>query len=192
MYVYEERKQPSLRNLFLMVLTILLIIVYGMISLSTEDALWFWPFFREQPAQIVVHCYGEEIEVGSTSGAFAGMATAVNEMLSGSKRWDPVTMSEETYADYKSHPQMLSVELRYRPAVRVHSFYKYYKNLDTLVVPVDGRHAQWNTVFGRLGNESLAGALMVDDKTSLVESVANSGLCTPKNLSSLKEESAQQ
>lgn len=192
MYVYEERKQPSLRNLFLMVLIILLTIVYGMISLNTEDPFWFWPFFREQPAQIFVNCYGEEIEVGSTSGAFAGMATAVNEMLSGSKRWDPVTMSEETYTDYKSHPQMLSVELHYQPAVRVHSFYKYYKNLDTLVVPVDGRHAQWNTVFGRLGDESLAGALMVEDKEALVESVVSSGLCTPKNLSTLPGEDVLQ
>jgi hypothetical protein len=192
MYMYEERKQPSLRNLFLMIGIIVLFVVYGMISLSTEDPLWFWPVFREQPAQIVVNCYGETIEVGSSSGAFAGVTSAVNEMLSGSKRWDPVTMSAETYADYQSHPQMLAVEIHYRPAVRVHSFYKYYKNLDTLVVPVDGRHAQWNTVFGRLGDVSLAGALMVADKAALVESVASSGLCTPKNMSTLPGTGSQQ
>lgn len=192
MYMYEERKQPSLRNLFFSVLVIILIIVYAMISLSTEDAMWFWPFFKAQPVQIFVNCYGETLEVGSTSGAFAGVTAAVNEMLSGSKRWDPITMSDATYADYQTDPKMMAVEIHYQPAVTVHSFYKYYKNLDTLVVPVDGRHAQWNPVFGRLRDKTLAGALMVETKEDLVQTVAANGVCTPKNVGTLPAAGAQQ
>lgn len=179
----EERKQPSLLNLFLTVVIGIVVIGYGMIALSTEDPLWFWPYFKAQPAEIYVHCYGETQAVAPTENAFAAVTAAVNEMLSGRKRWDPLTMSEATYSEYLGHPAAFTVELRYQPAARVHSFYRYYKSVDTLIIPVDARHARWNAAFGRLGDNSLSGALMLESKEALVESLADSGVCVSRDVS---------
>lgn len=188
----QERKQPSLLNLLLTVVIAVLVIGFAMISLTTEDVLWFWPFFEEQPAEIYVHCYGETQAVAPGAATFASLTSAVNEMLSGSKRWDPLTMSDNTYAEYLDHPNALTVELRYQPAARVHSFYRYYKNVDTLIIPVDARHSRWNAAFGRLGDNTLSGALMLESKEPLLNSLVESGLCASRDLSVLPGASSQQ
>jgi hypothetical protein len=183
----DERRQPSLLNLLLTVVIAVLVIGYGMIALSTEDALWFWPYFEAEPAEIYIHCYGETQVVSPSDNAFAALTAAVNDMLSGRKRWDPLTMSELTYTEYTGHSNAFTVELRYQPAARVHSFYRYYKNLDTLIIPVDARHARWNATFGRLGEETLAGSLMVESKTALMDSLAASGMCPVRDVSTLPQ-----
>jgi hypothetical protein len=177
MYTYNERKQPSLLNLLFTVAVILVFAAYGMIALSTEDPLWFWPVFDAQPVEIVVHCYGEPVSVSSTDAAFHPLAGAVNEMLSAEKRWDPLTLSDTTYTDYMNHPGMSVIEFRYQPAVRVHSIYKYFSNVDTLLIPIEGRHAQWNAIFGRFRDQNVSGSLMVESKESLIETLQANNIC---------------
>lgn len=192
MYMQEQRKQPSLINLGLTVLLVVIGVGYAIIAMNTEDPLWFLSSFNAEPAEMYVYCYGEPLVVDAGHNSYQQISTAVNQMLSGSKRWDPLTMSDTTYADYQNSSQMLTIELRYQPAARVHSFYKFYKKIDSIVVPLDGRHAKWNAVFGRLGDQNLSGALMVEDKDPVIRSVAESGLCTIRNLSSQPELNSQQ
>lgn len=150
--------------------------VYFVISLNTRDMLWFWPTFDEVPRKIGVYCYGNEVEVPPGAG-FEAITQAVNEALSGSKRWDQMTMSDETYQDYQQSPQMMTLKLVYDPAVRIHSFYSFYKNVNQLLIPLDGRHANTNAVFGRVGEYTEAGSLHVKSTDAILEAVESYGIC---------------
>ncbi len=162
----------------MLVVTVVLValLAYLVISLNTRDPLWFWPTFEETPRQMVVHCYGSDVVV-QPGPEFEAVNTAVNEVLSGSKRWDQLTMSDESYADYLVSPVMMTLDLTYNPAVRIHSFYSFYKKITQLIIPLDGRHASSNTVFGRLGDYNLAGSLHFESMAPILAAVESSGIC---------------
>ena len=152
-------------------------IVFAIISMNTGDILWFWPVFNENPQQVIVHCYGEDVTVESWASAYGPVNLAVNESLSGTKRWDSLSMSDATYSDYQINATMMVLELVYDPPARIHSFYKFFKNLDRLIIPLDGRHASSNSVFGRLREQTLAGSLHVETTELIVTALEDQGLC---------------
>jgi hypothetical protein len=173
-----EPKSSSPKVFEMVIVTTILVaaFAYFAISLNTKDLLWFWPTFEELPRQMIVHCYGTDIEVKS-SDAFEAVNGAVNESLSGSKRWDQLTMSEATYQEYQDSPNMMTLELMYDPVVRIHSFYAFYKNIRQLIIPLDGRHASSNAIFGRLGDFILSGSFHVNSITPILEAVQENGIC---------------
>ncbi len=178
MYQYEEEKtQPSLLNLGVIALVFIILAVYSMISLSTGDLLWFWPYFSEEPAQVVVHCYGDSIVLEEDSPGFSDLVAAVNNIMSGRKRWDPLSLSDETYEDYLNHATMLTVEVVYNSTVRVHSMYKYFSNIERLIIPLDARHSQMNAVFGRTNDQPAGGSLHLTSNAPLLEEVNAQGIC---------------
>ena len=177
----SRSQNPSLLNLFLTAAVIIVVLGYGIMALNTGDLLWFSSRFNAQPTGIVVHCYGQDLILEPGSGHFQAITTMVNETLSGPKRWDPLTMSDETYQDYLTSPDMVTVELTYPNPVRIHSMYKYFSNVDTLVIPLEGRHAQTNAVFGRNRGMTTAGSLHVDSWEPLLAYLQGQGLCTRPN-----------
>ena len=86
-------------------------------------------------------------------------------------------MSEVTYQDYQNSPQMMTLELFYVSPLRVHSPYKFFSNVDAIIIPLEGRHALTMAVFGRRGNLPAAGSFHVDTTAPLVEYLAEQGLC---------------
>lgn len=173
-----EPKQATPKVLEMAVVTIILVAAFAFfaIALNTQDVLWFWPTYDELPRQMIVHCYGSDIEV-EPSSAFEAVNLAVNEALSGRKRWDPLTMSDETYQDYQDSPTMMVLELVYDPSVRIHSFYSFYKHIKQMIIPLDGRHASTNAIFGRLGDYSLSGSFHVNSIAPILEAVQENGIC---------------
>ena len=176
--MYEQPNQPSLLNLFGTVMVFLIITAYGFVALNTEDAMWFWPKFEEVPQAITVYCYGQSLSIEPTSSDFTGVTQLVNNSLSGRKNWDSLSMSDETYTYYQSHPEALVVELEYTRPVRIHSIYKYFSNVRTLVIPLDGRHSQTNAVFGRNGENITAGSLHVHETNKIMDFLNTQGVCT--------------
>lgn len=174
-----EQNQPSLMNLFGTVLIFMVAAAYGFISLSTEDALWFMPTFSEQAAEISVFCRGEEILLETGSPHLAALNEQINTALSGSKNWDSLTMSDDTYEYYRTSDAVIVLEYRYAQPVRVHSIYSYFSDFNTLVVPLDGRHSKTNAVFARVGDTSTAGALHLRTRAPMLDYLAENGLCTP-------------
>jgi hypothetical protein len=69
------------------------------------------------------------------------------------------------------------LDLVYDPVVRIHSFYSFYKNINQLIVPLDGRHASTNAVFGRRGEFSLSGSFHFDSIAPILEAVKANGIC---------------
>jgi hypothetical protein len=152
-------------------------LIYLIIALNTGDLLWASPVFNAEPEAIVVHCFGEDVPLEPGTEDFVAVTGLVNEGLSGRKRWDSLSLSEETYQDYQSHPQMMVVELSYSSALRIHSPYKYFSRVDSIIIPLAGRHAQTKAVFGRWGDEPAAGSFHLETTAPLVEYLASQGLC---------------
>lgn len=178
------RKQPSILSLILIVIVAVAIIVYLMISFATDDFLWFSTAFRETPNAIVLHCYGETSEIDPGSFQYLKLKEIMNDSMSGSKRWDPLTMSVATYQEYKTNPDMIVVEYFYPEPIRVHSSYKFYSSVDNLVVPLVGRHAQTNAVFGQANGIPTGGSLHIESTEEFKTFMTNMELCPVRGLSS--------
>jgi hypothetical protein len=153
------------------------IVYYLIVALNTGDPLWLRSDFNGQPIQFVIHCYGQDVVLGPASPAYASLNQAINQALSGPKRWDTLTLSDTTYQDYLSSPEMMVLAVDYSPPVRVHSAVKYFANVETMLIPLDGRHAQYNVVFGRNRGLPTAGSMYVESTSQITEIIAGQGLC---------------
>jgi hypothetical protein len=152
-------------------------LIYLIIAMNTGDLLWVSPIFNSQPQTITIHCFGEDIFLEYSSSEFDTIVDLVNEDFSGSKRWDSLSLSNVTYQEYQSHPQMMVVELTYPKPIRVHSRYKFFSHVDRLIIPLVGRHAQTNAIFGRRAEYPAAGSFHVDDLSEIKNFLAENNLC---------------
>lgn len=172
-----ERKNPSIRNLIIIVVAALVLIIYAIMTITTGDLLWFSSNFNETAYAVVLHCRGETVNIDQGSFDFSKLNSIMNESMSGRKRWDSLTMSEGTYQDYQTNPQMVVVEFFYRDPVRVHSTYSYYSDVNNLVVPIEGRHAETNAVFGQNDGVPTGGAMHIESTDSFKTFLQNMNLC---------------
>ncbi len=173
-----RKKSPSILNTAWIGIVSMVVIAYSVISLNTGDWLWFWPKFNSRPDEIILHCYGEDVIIDRYSQDFSDITRMVNESLSGSKRWDPLSLSEETYQDYQTQSDMMTLELHYPQTVRIHSETIFFSNVDTLIIPLDGRHATIGAIFARSqdGNPA-AGSLIVENTTIIARHLNSFGVC---------------
>ncbi len=176
----DKSSSPSLVSLGLTALVITAALVYGFIALSTEDPLWFTTTFDAYPEAIDVHCYGGHTTMRPGDDDFDELVAVINETLSGSKNYDPLTMSVETYEYYLTSEAVMALELVYSQKVRIHSFYRFFSNLDSIVIPLDGRHAASNAIFGRANNLSTSGSLHYAGMPAVRAFVESSGICQAK------------
>jgi hypothetical protein len=152
-------------------------LIYGIIALNTGDLLWASPVFSYQPQTISIHCFGEDVYLEQGSADFEAVTETINRSLTGRKRWDSLSISEETFLDFQSHPQMMVVELTYSEPIRVHSRYKFFSNVDRILIPLVGRHAETNAVFGRNNEFPVAGSMHVADMAPIKDYLAENDLC---------------
>ncbi len=180
MYQETYANQPSVGNLIRIAVVIIVILAYGAIALNTGDMLWFWPKFNEKPNAVTIHCYGEDIKLDPYTEQFRELTQLVNKSLSGSKRWDPLSLSDITYEEYLTHPNMMTMEVSYPSSVRIHTETMYFSNVDTLIIPLDARHATSNSIFGRnQAGDPAAGSLHVESIEPLKDYLHNQGICQP-------------
>ena len=173
MHQETYKNQPSVAGLLIIAAAIVLMLAYAAISMNTGDLLWFWPRNDNQPSAIVVHCYSEDVVVDPASSYYAEITTLVNNALSGQRRWDPLSLSEITYQEYMSHPNMMTLEVSYPDSVRIHTNTAFFSNVDTLLIPLDARHATKNVVFGRTQEGYPAAGSLIIDSTGLVKDYLN-------------------
>jgi hypothetical protein len=168
---------PSLLKAGLLGIVIFATMLFLITAMNTGDLLWFWPNFQEVPVEITVHCYGTDLQVDPGQPAFEAVNNAVNASLSGSKRWDQLSMSDETYQEYQTNPAVMVVEMSYDPPVRIHSQYSFFKHVDKLIIPLDGRHVSTNPVFGRTGEFTNSGSYHIKSTASIAEALQGQGIC---------------
>jgi hypothetical protein len=160
-----------------MVVLVLVPLIYGIIALNTGDLLWASPIFNFQPQTITIHCFGEDVYLEAGTEDFVALTQLINQSLTGRKRWDSISISDVTYEEYQSHPKMMVVELTYPKPIRVHSRYKFFSNVDRIIIPLVGRHAQSNAVFGRRFDFPIPGSFHVDDIEPIKNHLTENDLC---------------
>jgi hypothetical protein len=160
-----------------MVVLVLVPLIYGIIALNTGDLLWVSPIFNFQPQTITVHCFGEDVYLEAGTEDFVALTQLINQSLTGRKRWDSISISDVTYEEYQSHPKMMVVELTYPKPIRVHSRYKFFSNVDRIIIPLVGRHAQSNAVFGRRFDFPIPGSFHADDMELVKDYLTENDLC---------------
>jgi hypothetical protein len=160
-----------------MAILVLVPVIYGIIAINTGDLLWASPVFNYQPQRMVIHCFGEDIFIEAGTSEFDKLTQLVNQNLTGRKRWDSLSISDVTYEEYQSHPKMMVVELTYPQPIRVHSRYKFFSNVDRIIIPLVGRHAQSNAVFGRHLTFPIPGSFHVNDMNPVKDYLTENDLC---------------
>ena len=173
----DKANNPSLLNLALTSVVILIALIYGFVTLSTEDPRWFITTFDEYPEEISLNCYGSEQSLFPGDPDFEELVVKINDVLSTRKNYDSLTMSQETYDYYKTSDAVMVLELIYTQKVRIHSFYKYFSNLDSIVIPLDGRHSNTNAIFGRSNDQGTAGSLHYNLLPEIRELVESRNIC---------------
>ena len=171
---------PSLLKAAISGVVIFGFIVFIVISMNTGDILWFWPVFKEVPVGMTVNCYGESIDISPGMPAFEAVNNAVNTALTGVKRWDQLSMSDVTYQEYQTSSSMMVLQLHYDPPVTIHSQYAFMKSVNWLIIPLDGRHAPTNPVFGIEGNYTDPGSYHVKSTAPIATALQEQGVCTKK------------
>ena len=167
----------SLLKAALLSLGIFALILFLITAMNTRDLLWFWPNFNEVPVGITVHCYGTDVQVKPGQPAFEVVTNAVNTSLSESKRWDSTSMSDVTYQEYQTSPAVMVIELHYDPPATVHSQYAFFKSVNWLIIPLDGRSASTNAVFGRTGEFTDPGSYHVKSTAPILTALQEQGIC---------------
>jgi hypothetical protein len=173
----DKSKSPSLINLGLTALFLIIALVYGIITLSTQDPLWFVSTFEEYPEEIDLYCYGDPIILRPEDQHFPELVRILNQTLSGTKNFDSLTMSTATYEYYQTSPEVVALEVVYTHKVRIHSFYSFFSNLDSIVIPLVGRHSNVNAIFGRSNGLATGGSLHYSTMPDVTAFVQQSGLC---------------
>ena len=177
----QKQKKSSIGSMLLTAIVILAILLYVIFSLNLKDPLWFIPTYNATASEIIIHCYGEDVQVEPGSAAFVSLNDAVNKGISGTKRWDSLSLSTVTYEDYMSNPKMMVLDFRYDKPQMIHSAYRFFKKFDQLLIPLVGRHANYNSVFGRLGEYPEAGSFHLRDNAPILQLVEELQLCKNQN-----------
>ncbi len=171
---------PSLLKAGISGVVIFGLVMFAVIAMNTGDILWFWPVFNETPDKITVNCYGTKVVVQPGTSAFVAINRAVNSSLTGVKRWDQTSMSDVTFEEYKTSASVMVIELHYDPPVTVHSQYAFMKAVNWLVIPLVGRHADTNAVFGLEGSYIDPGSYHLKSTAPLVTALQEQGVCTKR------------
>jgi hypothetical protein len=169
---------PSLLKAVISGVVIFGVIVFAVISMNTGDILWFWPIFNQVPVAITVNCYGTVIDIKPGQPAFQAVTEAVNSSLTGSKRWDELSLSQTTYQEYQTSADVMVLETQYDPPATIHSTYAFFKSVNWLIFPLVGSHASTNTVFGMENGYISPGSYHVNSTDSIVNTLQAQGVCT--------------
>lgn len=175
-----SRKEPSLLGFLVIMVIIVAGLIYFFVSMGTGDWLWFSPSFSATPNAMVVYCYGKTVQIEPGSGHFRALSEIMTSSLTGQKRWDSLSMSAETYEEYRSSPDAAAIEFFFPEAVRVHSRFKFFSNVDDLIIPLEGRHAITNPVFGRNAGITTAGSLHLESLDPFRKYLTDQQICPIK------------
>ena len=163
------RREPRLRDLFLVVILFLLFLVYLAGALPNNDLLWFWPFFNEKPERIVIHHAGQESVLTPSSLGYIELTQAINSSLSQVKGLQgTVGLSEATMKEYMI--KELVLEIFYAEPVLIHLPFLFSRP-DSLLIPLTGRLSETRVVFGGVDAQYRPGALSLKTTEPIKEAL---------------------
>ena len=160
---------------------ILAFVLFGAVSLwllntlTTGNPLWFFPIQPSYaPNRIVIHNFGEEIELRPGDLAFEKIAAGVDQSLSrfSNTALIDVGLGDSTLADYQT--KALVVEVYYPSNIRFNLPIRM-ERVNQLLFPIVGRHQDTKYVFIGYNGEWLVGALQVYSNQPLLDALRELG-----------------
>ena len=129
-----------------------LLLVYGTISVTAQDALWFLKGFRYRPARIVVyHDQGKRTELRPADPGFAELSSAIQACLAqGIERPSGIGFSDASLLD--AYSRYLTVEVFFAQPVKLHAWFDTGEPTQMLF-PITGRHSDLSLVLLGRNNE---------------------------------------
>ncbi len=173
----SKGKSASLLEFLITIVLAVALFMYITIAIYAKDLLWFWPVFNSQPVYALIRCYGEEVYLEEDSSDLMAVAAMVNEQLSGEKRWDELNLTDQTHEEYQSSSQMMILELFYNDPQRLHTISQFFSNFDSMLIPLDGRHADSSIVFALINGKPSGGSFHVQSFQPVVEYLARQNIC---------------
>ena len=170
----ESKPSPAirLRDLFLIFGAFVLVVIYLVPALNTNDALWFWPWFDAQPREIVIYYGGEVSTLRPEDADFAPIVQVVNAIVKKRNAYTTLGLSPETVERYQR--QEHAIELRYEHPTRIHTPYRFGPG-DAYLIPLTGRHSEYHPIFAGLRGGWLIGALRMPTTEPLIERLQSLG-----------------
>jgi hypothetical protein len=140
-----EARKPTLLRAVLVAILVVLLVVWGMVALSVDDALWFLPVFSADASYIDLYWHGEHVLLEPGSSGYALLNEALKEVLV-HVRANPATtgLSDATLENLRATGALL--EAHYAEPVRVHSWYLFGPS-QVFYIPLSGYHASYSRVF---------------------------------------------
>ena len=173
-------RTASVLNFLVTIFLAIAVFIYLSLTAYTKDALWFYPVYEGVPAFGVLRCYGEEILLSDDSPHLAAITALVNEQISGDKRWDELNLTDDTFEYYRSNELMMLLEMHYDEPQRIHSFSPFFSNFDTLLIPLDGRHAEKTILFSLINGKPSGGSFHLGTYDPLLNYMEENDLCKRK------------
>jgi len=165
----EMRREPRLRDLFLVVILFLLFLVCLAGALPNNDLLWFWPSFNQKPERIVIHHAGQESVLTPSSLGYIELTQAINSSLSQVEGFQgTVGLSEATMKEYMT--KELVLEIFYAEPVLIHLPFLFSRP-DSLLIPLTGRLSETRVVFGGVDAQYRPGALSLKTTEPIKEAL---------------------
>lgn len=172
---HDTGQASSVLQPFLILIGAFLLIAYLVGALNSGNWLWFSPVQPDyEPSRILVRERGQSIEYRPGDPGFGELAAALDTVLSDFTNADlvPLGLSDVTLQEYQETAVVMEIfypgDIRFNTPVRM-------RNLDRLLIPIEGRHAGKGYVF--LGNETrwLSGALIMADPEPLMDALRGLG-----------------
>lgn len=173
MYSGQQLKPIRYRDILLTGAVIIGGLIYLIVWISTGDLLWFLPGVADRAEQIILHDAGRTTVIGPDSPGYEAINAAINQVLSSRLGYQPqFGLSDATRERYYSQDRV--IEVFYAEPIKLHSPYRIGKPT-SLLIPLEGRHADQNIVFTGAGGEYWPGVLTVETTEPIKEALAQYG-----------------
>jgi hypothetical protein len=141
---------------------VILAAVWGMISLTVRDALWFLPVFSADASAIDLYWDSGHVRLEPGISGYTLLNEALQEDLAHVLAYpDSTGLSDAALDDLRAAGRLL--EAHYAEPVRVHSWYHFGPSR-VLYIPLSGHHASYARVF----NAGRGAPLQVRDTNAIV------------------------
>ncbi len=133
-------------KMVILIIGLVLLIVYGTLSVTAQDPLWFLKQFRYQPACIVVyHHEGKRTELQPGEPGFDQLADAIQASLAqGAERPSGIGFSDASLLD--AYTRFVTVEVFFDQPVKLHAWFDTGEPTQMLF-PMTGRHSELSVVL---------------------------------------------
>ncbi len=123
-----------------------LLLLYGTLSVTAQDPLWFLKGFRYEPAAIVIYYdEGKRTELLAGDPGFAELSSAIQACLSqGVERPSGIGFSDASLLD--AYTRYLTVEVFFEQPVKLHAWFNTGEPTQMLF-PITGRHSELSLVL---------------------------------------------